>query len=216
MKLYYSGTLVPTNKYIDKHTLKYLSRNKNRPRQKFSFYLPVLFQKLIKTTKAKNESFHENSENQIKHLTKDRDILKKQYEKLKKGLTLDIKKSEKRLTFMTICSNNSLKELDKMIKKGENIMQIITCCRRLETEDEKNMSWSEMRRKWYERHGLLTAFDSSDTRKGDRIISSARKITEKDLDPESQVSLLDKENSLQLNQPEAPKKKEQSLNDQVN
>lgn len=57
---------------------------------------------------------------------------------------------------MTATSNKTLGQLDEIITKSKNISQIISWCRKLETEEEKNESWESMRLKWYALHNLPT------------------------------------------------------------
>lgn len=149
-------------------------------------FLPF-FQELINTLKANHENFHENSEKQIKLATEERDTLHKQYETLKKKLKIYLAKSEKKLTHMTVCSGNVIKDLTKQVVKGQNIMQIVTCCRRLETEDEKGDNWFALRQKWYELHGLVTEPEKVSVKR-EKKLKDRPKTAATYSEPDSQMS----------------------------
>ncbi|KAM4796989.1 dynein regulatory complex subunit 2 [Rhinophrynus dorsalis] len=77
------------------------------------------------------------SEEQNRRLRQDKEVVHKQFQKLKGQMNQARAAEHSRLTTLTVQSNAALKELQHIIDKGEFILRMAEMCRKLETEEEK-------------------------------------------------------------------------------
>ncbi|XP_072265454.1 dynein regulatory complex subunit 2 [Pyxicephalus adspersus] len=78
-----------------------------------------------------------DGEEQNRRLREDKEVVHKQFQKLKQQLNQARAAEHSHLTTLTIQSNATLKELQRVIDKGEQILRLAEMCRKLETEEEK-------------------------------------------------------------------------------
>ncbi|KAM9321401.1 dynein regulatory complex subunit 2 [Gastrophryne carolinensis] len=77
------------------------------------------------------------SEQQNRQLREHKEVVHKQFQKLKQQMNQVRAAEHSRLTTMTVQSNAALKQLQRLIEKGEQILRLAEMCRKLETEEEK-------------------------------------------------------------------------------
>ncbi|XP_069509949.1 dynein regulatory complex subunit 2 [Ambystoma mexicanum] len=91
------------------------------------------------TTHLRNKiSAHaKESETKNRRLREEKEVVHKQFQKLKSTMTSARNVERNRLTQLTLESNAALKKLKTIIEKGERILRVAEMCRKLETEEEK-------------------------------------------------------------------------------
>ncbi|XP_075055742.1 dynein regulatory complex subunit 2 isoform X2 [Mixophyes fleayi] len=77
------------------------------------------------------------SEKQNLQLRENKEVVHKQFQKLKSQMNQARAADHSNLTTLTLQSNATLKELKRVIDKGEHILHVAEMCRKLETEEEK-------------------------------------------------------------------------------
>ncbi|XP_068121297.1 dynein regulatory complex subunit 2 [Hyperolius riggenbachi] len=91
----------------------------------------------INTLRNKISAHARESEDQNQRLRKDKEVVHKQFQKLKHQMNQARTAEHGRLTMLTVQSNSALKQLQSIIDKGEQILRLAEMCRKLETEEEK-------------------------------------------------------------------------------
>ncbi|KAM8977465.1 dynein regulatory complex subunit 2 [Pelodytes ibericus] len=94
-------------------------------------------QDTITSLKNKISVHARDSEEQNRHLRENKEVILKQFQKLKSKMNQARAGEHGRLTALTVQSNAALKELQRIIDKGEYILRLAEMCRKLETEEEK-------------------------------------------------------------------------------
>lgn len=152
----------------------------------------------MNSLKAEHKSLRESNEKQIEILQNLKKNLTKQYRELKQNVTATIKKDEQILAFMTVTSNDAIKEIEQVVEKGNNVMQLVKCCQRLETEEDKLMFWAKFHRK-------LNMFEES-TEEEEKVADIAQIEDSKPEEESTEVTQSDgsKEEEIAQSEPEAP------------
>ncbi|PIO28238.1 hypothetical protein AB205_0184720, partial [Aquarana catesbeiana] len=94
-------------------------------------------QESINTLRNKISAHTRDNEEQNRQLREDKEVVHKQFLKLKQQMNQARAAEYSRLTTLTVQSNAALKELQRVIDKGEQILRLAEMCRKLETEEEK-------------------------------------------------------------------------------
>ncbi|XP_056418228.1 dynein regulatory complex subunit 2 [Hyla sarda] len=94
-------------------------------------------QETITTLRNKIATHTRESEEQNRQLREDKEVVHKQFQKLKSQMNQARGAEHSRLTTLTVQSNAALKQLNRVIEKGEQILRLAEMCRKLETEEEK-------------------------------------------------------------------------------
>ncbi|XP_053313634.1 dynein regulatory complex subunit 2 [Spea bombifrons] len=94
-------------------------------------------QDTITSLKNKMTVHARENDEQDRHLREQKEVLVKQLQKLKSQMKQARAAEHGRLTTLTVQSNATLKELQRVIEKGECILRLAEMCRKLETEEEK-------------------------------------------------------------------------------
>ncbi|XP_077339449.1 dynein regulatory complex subunit 2 [Lithobates pipiens] len=94
-------------------------------------------QESINTLRNKISAHTRDNEEQNRRLREDKEVVHKQFLKLKQQMNQARAAEYSRLTTLTVQSNAALKELQRVIDKGEQILRLAEMCRKLETEEEK-------------------------------------------------------------------------------
>ncbi|XP_069614441.1 dynein regulatory complex subunit 2 [Ranitomeya imitator] len=94
-------------------------------------------QEKITTLRNKVASHARASDEQNRQLRENKEVVHKQFQKLKGQMNQTRTAEHSRLTTLTVQSNAALKELNRIIEKGEQILRLAEMCRKLETEEEK-------------------------------------------------------------------------------
>lgn len=92
---------------------------------------------LVKVLKLKFNDLQETKKKELYLLKYERSYFAEFFEQFKKVMILSDRKYLNQLTDLTKNSNETLDYINKLLKRGENILQLITVCRKLETEEEK-------------------------------------------------------------------------------
>ncbi|CAH2224266.1 dynein regulatory complex subunit 2 [Pelobates cultripes] len=91
----------------------------------------------IASLKNKISVHARESEEQNRRLREKKEVMLKQFQKLKSQMNQARSSEHSRLATLTVQSNATLKELQRIINKGESILRVAEMCRKLETEEEK-------------------------------------------------------------------------------
>ncbi|KAE8626335.1 hypothetical protein XENTR_v10006589 [Xenopus tropicalis] len=91
----------------------------------------------ITTLKNRTAAHARESEEQNRRLREDKEVVHKQFQKLKSQMNQARASEHSHLSTLTMQSNATLKELQRIIDKGDSILRLAEMCRKLETEDEK-------------------------------------------------------------------------------
>ncbi|EDV20189.1 Coiled-coil domain-containing protein 65 [Trichoplax sp. H2] len=91
----------------------------------------------ISFLKAKMASTAKESDERNKTLKEERESILVHFQELKTQMGRLRDADRARLTTLTVQSNNTLKELDRIKTKGQHILKIAEMCRKLEAEEEK-------------------------------------------------------------------------------
>ncbi|XP_018417380.1 PREDICTED: coiled-coil domain-containing protein 65 [Nanorana parkeri] len=94
-------------------------------------------QESINTLRNKISAHARENEEQNRRLREDKKVVHKQFQKVKQHMNQARAAEHSRLTTLTVQSNAALKELQRVIDKGEQIIRVAEMCRKLETEEEK-------------------------------------------------------------------------------
>ncbi|KAM5179461.1 dynein regulatory complex subunit 2 [Mantella aurantiaca] len=94
-------------------------------------------QESINTLRNKISAHARESDEQNRRLREDKEVVHKQFQKLKQQMNQARAAEHSHLTTLTVQSNAALKELQRLIDKGEQILRLAEMCRKLETEEEK-------------------------------------------------------------------------------
>ncbi|KAM3933625.1 dynein regulatory complex subunit 2 [Leptodactylus fuscus] len=94
-------------------------------------------QETITSLRNKIATHARESDEQNRQLREDKEVVHKQFQKLKNQMNQARAAEHSRLTTLTVQSNAALKQLNKVIEKGEQILRLAEMCRKLETEEEK-------------------------------------------------------------------------------
>ncbi|XP_040609805.1 dynein regulatory complex subunit 2 isoform X1 [Mesocricetus auratus] len=94
-------------------------------------------QEAINTLKGKIIAHSRESEWQNQCLRNDKELVQIQLQKLKAQRTQARGVSQENLVKLTLESNATLKDLKKVVEKGEKILKLAEICRKFETEEEK-------------------------------------------------------------------------------
>lgn len=109
-------------------------------------------QELIAMLKNKIAVHARESEEQNRRVRDDKEIVLKQLQKLKCQMNRARAKARSNLAKLSLESNNTLKTLERVVKKAELILRLAEMCRRLESEEEKvlpfyasSLNWDEQK-----------------------------------------------------------------------
>ncbi|XP_040197115.1 dynein regulatory complex subunit 2 [Rana temporaria] len=94
-------------------------------------------QESINILRNKISAHTRDNEEQNRQMREDKEVVHKQFLKLKQQMNQARAAEYSRLTTLTVQSNAALKELQRVIDKGEQILRLAEMCRKLETEEEK-------------------------------------------------------------------------------
>ncbi|XP_066441838.1 dynein regulatory complex subunit 2 [Eleutherodactylus coqui] len=94
-------------------------------------------QDTITVLRSKIATHARENDEQNRHLREDKEVVHKQFQKLKSRMNQARAAEHSSLTSLTVQSNAALKQLNSVIEKGEQILRLAEMCRKLETEEEK-------------------------------------------------------------------------------
>ncbi|XP_044141893.1 dynein regulatory complex subunit 2 [Bufo gargarizans] len=94
-------------------------------------------QETITALRNKIATHARESDEQNRQLREDKEVVHKQFQKLKGQMNQARAAEHSHLTTLTVQSNAALKQLNRVIEKGEQILRLSEMCRKLETEEEK-------------------------------------------------------------------------------
>ncbi|GLV41832.1 uncharacterized protein CBL_13564 [Carabus blaptoides fortunei] len=140
---YLARTTVRRHHYIE---LKHLDDRNSAERADNERRIARYTEKL-NSYKTEYKSLRESNEKQIEILQNLKKNLITQYRDLKQHVAKTNKKDEQILAFMTVTSNNAIKEIEQLVEKGNSVMQLVKCCQKLETEEDKLMFWAKFHKK---------------------------------------------------------------------
>ncbi|KAJ6645550.1 Dynein regulatory complex subunit 2 [Pseudolycoriella hygida] len=83
------------------------------------------------------ESIREDQKLHIGELLKYKKLLQEKQRKIKSEMEEGLSKDKNNLRHMVVCSHNVAAKLKEILKRGENILQIASICKKLETEREQ-------------------------------------------------------------------------------
>ncbi|XP_029450495.1 dynein regulatory complex subunit 2 [Rhinatrema bivittatum] len=95
------------------------------------------FQESIAVLRNKIAVHARESEEQNRRLREEKDIIHKHFQKLKGQMNQARADERSRLALLTLQSNAAIKEMKRVVAKGEQILRLTEMCRKLETEEEK-------------------------------------------------------------------------------
>uniref|UniRef100_A0A8C5M676 Dynein regulatory complex protein 1 n=1 Tax=Leptobrachium leishanense TaxID=445787 RepID=A0A8C5M676_9ANUR len=91
----------------------------------------------IASVKNKIAVHARESDEQNRRLREEKEVVLKEFQKLKSQMNQARALEHSRLATLTVQSNAALKELQRIIEKGEAILRLAEMCRKVETEEEK-------------------------------------------------------------------------------
>lgn len=94
-------------------------------------------QETIGQLRAKMQQNTRECEERNRHLKDERESILQHFQQLKSEMNGAREKERSRLTTLTLQSNNAIKKLQQVHKKGDRILKLAEMCRKLETEEEK-------------------------------------------------------------------------------
>ncbi|XP_053560929.1 dynein regulatory complex subunit 2 [Bombina bombina] len=94
-------------------------------------------QESIALLRSKIAAHARESGQQNQQVREEKEVILKQFQKLKSQMNQARTGEHSRLTSLTLQSNAALKELKRLIDKGDHILRLAEMCRKLETEEEK-------------------------------------------------------------------------------
>lgn len=100
-------------------------------------------QVLIDKLQHEQISLKETRNNIVKSLKSALKIVTEQFLEAKQSLQSELITDEKKLRFLTDVSRGTIENLEKLVTKGEHLLQLTQSCRRLETEREKILKFSD-------------------------------------------------------------------------
>ncbi|OCT95624.1 hypothetical protein XELAEV_18013312mg [Xenopus laevis] len=112
---------------------------KNKMRKEIQMQMKKLqkIQDSITTLKNLIATHTRESGEQNRRLREDKEVVHKQFQKLNSQMNQARAAEHSRLATLTMQSNATLKELQRIIEKGDSILRLAEMCRKLEPEEEK-------------------------------------------------------------------------------
>lgn len=101
-----------------------------------------MFQEQLERLKQEYSNLIENREEQMRNLKYAVELTTQRFFKMRKTLSAEIKLDENQLASLSNVSNKAIEDLEKILRKGQQILLMIETCRKLETEDEKTHRWT--------------------------------------------------------------------------
>lgn len=97
----------------------------------------------------------ESDEARYKAMLDQQKKLNEEHTRLKRRLSQNLSRQGRKFTKMTIMSNDVVEQLKGVKNKGNSILQVVSCCRKLETEEERTQSWGKQRKNWYKLYDIV-------------------------------------------------------------
>ncbi|XP_030051113.1 dynein regulatory complex subunit 2 isoform X1 [Microcaecilia unicolor] len=94
-------------------------------------------QESIAVLRIKIAQHARESEEQNRRLREEKEIIHKHFQKLKGQMNQARANERNRLAMLTLQSNAAIKEMKRIVAKGDQILRLTEMCRKLETEEEK-------------------------------------------------------------------------------